>query len=49
MVFTTFENQLSKSLPDKHSDVQLSYAPRKAVFRSSIPTFNEKLNKSLIS
>ena len=29
MVFTNFKNQSSKSLPDKHNKVQLSYAPHK--------------------
>ena len=47
MAFTNFKNQSSKSLPDKHNKVQLSYAPQKFVFRSSIPK-NRKLKKRLL-
>ena len=47
MVFTNFKNQSSKSLPDKHNKVQLSYAPHKAVFLSSIPK-TRKLKKRLL-
>ena len=47
MVFTNFKNQSSKSLPDKHNKVQLSYAPHKAVFLSSIPK-TRKLKKRFL-
>ena len=47
MAFTNFKNQSTKSLPDKHNKVQLSHAPQKVVFRSSIPK-NRKLKKRLL-